>query len=284
MKTRNATQLKARINAMAKEAGIPAQAMMQSYLLERLLERLSNSPWRDSVVIKGGVLISSLVGVSSRTTMDLDTTVRGFDLTHESAKRAFREIISGHADDDWEFEFDRTEDIRETDDYPGIRVHLRAIYAPMAIPLTVDVTTGDKITPNAVEYRYPLLFDEGEISLMAYPIETVLAEKLETIISRDVANTRPRDFYDIHVLMNTKCNCIDMNVLRDALESTCGKRGSWVTITRWANILDGVASDATMLAQWAKYAKKNPYAAGVSLQECCATAKDVLSKVIMIKD
>ena len=284
MKTRNATQLKARINAMAKEAGIPAQAMMQSYLLERLLERLSNSPWRNNVVIKGGVLISSLVGVSSRTTMDLDTTVRGFDLTHESAERAFREIISVQADDDWEFEFDRTEDIRETDDYPGIRVHIKAIYAPMAIPLTVDVTTGDKITPNAVEYRYPLLFDEGEISLMAYPIETVLAEKLETIVSRGVANTRPRDFYDIHVLMNTKCDYIDMDVLRNALESTCGKRGSWVTITRWANILDGVAGDATMLAQWAKYARKNPYAAGVSLQECCATAKGVLSKVVVIKD
>ena len=278
MKTRNATQLKARINAMAKEAGIPAQAMMQSYLLERLLERLSNSPWRDSVVIKGGVLISSLVGISSRTTMDLDTTVRGFDLTHESAERAFREIISVQADDDWEFEFDRTEDIRETDDYPGIRVHLRAIYAPMAIPLTVDVTTGDKITPNAVEYRYPLLFDEGEISLMAYPIETVLAEKLETIVSRGVANTRPRDFYDIHVLMSAKSNCLNLEVLRDALESTCGKRGSW------ANILDDVAGDTTMLAQWAKYVRKNPYAAGISLQECCMTAKGVLSKVVMIKD
>lgn len=284
MKTKNATQLKARINAMAKEAGIPAQAMMQSYLLKRLLERLSNSPWRNNVVIKGGVLISSLVGVSSRTTMDLDTTVRGFDLTHESAERAFREIISGHADDDWEIEFDRTEDIRETDDYPGIRVHLRAIYAPMAIPLTVDVTTGDKITPNAVEYRYPLLFDEGEIGLMAYPVETVLAEKLETIVSRGVANTRPRDFYDIHVLMSTKCDCIDMDVLRDALESTCKKRGSWATVTHWANILDGVVSDVTMLAQWAKYARKNPYATGVSLQECCATAKNVLSKVVVRMD
>lgn len=269
---------------MAKEAHIPAQAMMQSYLLERLLERLSNSPWRNNVVIKGGVLISSLVGVSSRTTMDLDTTVRGFDLTHESAERAFREIISVHADDDWEFAFDRTEDIRETDDYPGIRVHLRAIYAPMAIPLTVDVTTGDKITPNAVEYRYPLLFDEGEISLMAYPIETVLAEKLETIVSRGVANTRPRDFYDIHVLMSAKGDCIDLEVLRDALESTCRKRGSWTTITRWASILDGVASDTAMLAQWAKYARKNPYATGISLQECCMTAKGVLSKVVVIKD
>ena len=167
MRTKNAMQLKARINNMAKEAGIPAQAMMQSYLLERLLERLAESPWRDNVVIKGGVLISSLVGVSSRTTMDLDTTVRGFDLTHESAERAFREIAAVQADDDWEFEFDRTEDIRETDDYPGIRVHLKANYAPMSVPLTVDVTTGDRITPEAVEYSYPLRFGEGGITLMA---------------------------------------------------------------------------------------------------------------------
>ena len=201
MRTKNAMQLKARINNMAKEAGIPAQAMMQNYLLERLLERLAESPWRDNVVIKGGVLISSLVGVGSRTTMDLDTTVRGFDLTHESAERAFREIAAVQADDDWEFEFDRTEDIRETDDYPGIRVHLKANYAPMSAPLTVDVTTGDRITPEAVEYSYPLLFGEGEITLMAYPVETVLAEKLETVVTRGVANTRPRDFYDIHVLM-----------------------------------------------------------------------------------
>ena len=225
MRTKNAMQLKARINNMAKEAGIPAQAMMQSYLLERLLERLAESPWRDNVVIKGGVLISSLVGVSSRTTMDLDTTVRGFDLTHESAERAFREIAAVQADDDWEFEFDRTEDIRETDDYPGIRVHLKANYAPMSVPLTVDVTTGDRITPEAIEYSYPLLFGEGEITLMAYPVETVLAEKLETVVTRGVANTRPRDFYDIHILMGTKGDRVDMGVLRNALDSTCEKRG-----------------------------------------------------------
>lgn len=125
--------------------------------------------------------------------MDLDTTVRGFALTHESAERAFREIMAVQADDDWEFEFDGTEDVRVADDYPGVRVHLRANYAPMSVPLTVDVTTGDRITPDAVEYSYPLLFGEGEISLMAYPIETVLAEKLETVVSRGVANTRPRD-------------------------------------------------------------------------------------------
>ncbi len=152
MRTANAMQLKARIKSSARKASIPAQAMMQNYLLERLLERLSKSRWRDNVVVKGGMLISSLVGVASRTTMDLDTTIRGFALTHESAEAVFREICVMQADDDWEFEFNRTEDIREIDDYPGIRVHLKARYAPMSVPLTVDVTTGDWITPGPMEY------------------------------------------------------------------------------------------------------------------------------------
>lgn len=282
MRTKNTTQLKARVNSMAKEAGIPAQALMQSYLLERLLERLSRSKWRNNVIIKGGVLISSLVGVRSRTTMDLDTTVRGFALTHESAERAFRDIVAVQADDDWKFEFDRTEDIRETDEYAGIRVYLKGIYAPMVVPLTVDVTTGDRITPDAVEYSYPLLFDEGDISLMAYPIETVLAEKLETVVSRGVANTRPRDFYDIHVLLRVRRSDIDMETLRNALASTCEKRNSQAAIERWAEVLDDVAGDAVMQAQWVRYVRKNPFAKGISLQECCKTAKAVLEELTNI--
>lgn len=275
MRMKNAMQLKAHVNNMAKEAGIPTQALMQSYLFERLLERLSRSTWRDNIVIKGGVLISSLVGVSSRTTMDLDTTVRGFALTHDSAEKVFRDIMAVKVDDDWEFELDRIEDIRETDDYPGIRVHLKGSYPPMLVPLTVDVTTGDRITPDAVEYSYPLLFGEGEISLMAYPIETVLAEKLETVVSRGVANTRLRDFYDIYVLLGVKRNEINMEILRNALASTCEKRSSQAAIARWADTLDDVAGDAAMLEQWAKYVRKNPYAKGIALQDCCKAAKCV---------
>ncbi len=177
MKTANAMQLKARIKNRAREAKITPQAMMQNYLLERLLERLAKSKWRDNVVVKGGMLISSFVGVASRTTMDLDTTVRGFDLAHESAEAVFRQVAAVEVDDDWEFEFERTEDIREDDDYPGIRVHLKGNYAPMSVPLTVDATTGDAIVPGPVEYAYPLLFDEGSITLMSYTVETVLAEK-----------------------------------------------------------------------------------------------------------
>lgn len=279
MRTANAMQLKARIKNSAKEAGIPAQSMMQNYLLERLLERLSKSEWRGNVVVKGGMLISSLVGIASRTTMDLDATIRGFDLTHESATNVFKQIIAVEVDDDWNFKFDRTEDIRDTDDYPGIRVHLKANYPPMSIPLTVDITTGDKITPHPIEYEYPLLFDEGSISIMSYPLETVLAEKLETLVSRGVTNTRPRDFYDVHILWRLKGDKCDPKALRQAIEATCAKRNSASRMAQWEQALDEVAADQTMLALWTKYVNKNPYAAGIELPQCCKEAKAILASL-----
>lgn len=279
MRTSNAMQLKARISALARNAGIPAQAMLQSYLLERFLNRLSRSSWRDYVVIKGGVLISSIVGVGSRTTMDLDTTITGFDLTHEAIKAVFAEIVKIDVDDDWIFEIGELEDIRESDDYPGVRLHLKANYAPMSVPLTIDITTGDRITPEAIDYSYPLLFDEGRIIVKAYPVETVLAEKLETIVTRGVANTRPRDYYDIYILFRTDVISIDFDVLREALCSTCEKRQSEQVVDRWAEALGMVATDGSMLARWEKYIKRNPYAMGISLQDCCDTVRAVMEKV-----
>ncbi len=280
MRTKNAMQLKARINSRAKEAGIPPQSLMQSYLLERLLARLSKSAWREIVIVKGGMLISSLVGIASRTTMDLDTTVRGLALTHDSIESVFRDVISVESDDDWAFEFVRTEDIRETDDYPGIRVHLIAKYPPMSVPLTIDVTTGDAITPAPVEYEYPLLFDDDSIQLMAYPLETVLAEKLETVISRGVTNTRPRDFYDIHTLWMLARKGCSLETLREALEKTSVKRGSQHLVKEWRTVLQEVEDDEPMLSLWAKYAKKTPYVADLSLQDCCASAREILESIV----
>lgn len=212
--------------------------------------------------------------------MDLDTTITGFTLTHESAEKVFREVAAVSVDDDWGFEFDRTEDIREADDYPGIRIHLKAIYPPMSVPLMIDVTTGDSIIPGPIAYNYPLLFDEGSVSLMSYPLETVLAEKLETVVARGVTNTRPRDFYDIHLLWRTRGDKCEIPTLREALERTCVKRGSMGMIARWETVLDEVATDQTMLALWGKYMKKNPYASGIELAQCCETARKILGAAI----
>lgn len=279
MRTKNAMQLKAIIRNRAKEEGVPPQLIMQNYLLERLLERISLSPWRGSVIIKGGMLISSLVGVDKRSTKDLDTTVQGFPLTHENAKRAFREIADVEADDDFKFEFVRTEDIREADDYPGIRVHLLANYERMCSPVTVDVTTGDRITPEAVEYSYPLMFDDRTLSLMAYPLPTTLAEKLETVISRGIANTRLRDYYDLHTLWHTRRTEADLGVLGEALAATSEKRGTHETMGRYRDVMAEVALDAGMLDQWAAYAQRYPYVGDITLGEACGTVVAIMEAI-----
>ena len=163
MITRNAMQLKALIKKKAVEKHISAQLVMQNYMLERLLERVSLSSYKNNFILKGGFLISTIVGLDTRATMDLDTTIKGFSLTHETLREIFDEICSIPVEDDVEFEIVGITDIRETDDYPGIRVSLKANYAPISVPLTVDVTTGDVITPHEVERSYSLLFDDRTI-------------------------------------------------------------------------------------------------------------------------
>ena len=197
MITKNPMQLKAYIKKKAAEKHISAQLVMQNYMLERLLERISLSPYKHNFIIKGGFLVSAIVGLDTRATMDLDTTIKGFTLTHEAILSIFKDVCAVQIDDDVQFEVLGVADIRETDDYPGIRVSLKANYPPISVPLTVDVTTGDMITPREIEYTFSMLFDDRTISVLAYNLETVLAEKLETVLSRNIANTRPRDYYDI---------------------------------------------------------------------------------------
>lgn len=279
MRTNNAMQLKALIRNRAKAEEVSPQLVMQNYLLERFLERISLSSWRDRIVIKGGMLISSLIGVDKRSTKDLDTTIQGFTLTHESAEKAFREIAAVEVDDDFEFKFIRTEDIREGDEYPGIRVHLTADYEMMSSPVTVDVTTGDKITPGAIEYSYHLLFDDRSILLMAYPLATVLAEKLETVISRSVANTRPRDYYDIYTLWKTRKDTVDSDSLREALVATADKRGTLSAMNNYRKVMKQVAEDPAMLSHWSAYARRYPYVGNLSLQSACDVVVEIMEAI-----
>lgn len=277
MKTENSMQLKAKINNRAKAANVSPQLMLQNNMLERLIDRISRSPWRDCIIVKGGMLIGSLIGIERRTTKDLDTTVRGFTLTHETAQQVFSDICAIPVDDDLEFEFLRTENIREIDDYPGIRVFIKARYEPLAVPLTVDVTTGDKITPGAVAYEYPFVFDEGSAAIMAYPIETVLSEKLEAVFTRNVATTRIRDFYDIFELWRLKgANC-DTGILKEALEATCGKRNSHMIFSMHTELAEMMNQDGGLAHQWDQYVAKHSYARGIEFRETVDTAEAILS-------
>lgn len=279
MITKNPMQLKAFIKKKAVEKNISAQLVMQNYMLERLLERISLSKYKYNFILKGGFLISAIVGLDTRATMDLDTTIKGFTLTHESIREIFGEICAVEIADDVKFELMDISDIREGDDYPGFRVALKANYPPISVPLTVDVTTGDVITPREIKYTFSLLFDDRTISILAYNLETVLAEKIETVLSRSIANTRPRDFYDIHILYalhGAECNA---KTLLQALERTADKRGSRKVLEIYPDIIAEIRASEQLQGVWRKYQRDFNYAKDISFDDACDTVQRIMDSV-----
>lgn len=281
MKTKNPMQLKALVKNKAAENQISAQLVMQNYMLERLLERITLSSYQSNFILKGGFLIAAIVGLDTRATMDLDTTVKGITLTHEKLEEIFREICQIQVDDDVTMEVMGLTDIRAQDDYPGIRVSLMANYPPLRVPLSVDVTTGDKITPKEIEYTFRLIFDDRAITIWAYNLETVLAEKLETVLTRAMANTRPRDFYDIYVIYKMRGHLCDFALLREALEQTATKRKSTriLTQTEATATMDQIRSSERLQSFWTGYQKDFHYAAEISFADTCACIDEILRKI-----
>ena len=187
---RSDASLKGKIKALAKKSNLKPQELLQMYLFEHLLMRLGKSGYVEAFVLKGGLLISSMTGVAQRTTMDMDTTVIGMDMDEDTVSEAVAAICAVDVADGMEYTFERIEPIREGDEYANWRAHLRVRYGKIDAPVKIDITTGDEIVPGRIEYRYPLMFEEGSVRVLSYPLETVLAEKLETVVSRGIANTR----------------------------------------------------------------------------------------------
>lgn len=206
--------------------------------------------------------------------------LRGFTLTHEAIRKIFTDVCAVQIADDVQFEVVSISDIRENDDYPGIRVALKANYSPISVPLTVDVTTGDMITPREVEYIFSLLFDERTISILAYNLETVLAEKLETVLARNIANTRPRDYYDVHILYALRGAECDKTTLRRALERTTQKRGSSMILTDYAAIIREIRESDTLRKQWEKYSREYEYAKDISFEDTCNTIQTIMDAIM----
>ena len=274
---KNAMQLKAYVKNLAKEKNISAQIVLQNYMLERLLERISVSKYHDNFILKGGFLLAAMVGLDTRATMDMDATIKGLPVTKETISEMFAEICKIHIDDDINFEFSGIADIREDDEYGGYRVSLSGNYPPMAVPLKIDITTGDKITPREMVYSFNLMFEERSINVLAYTVETILAEKLETIISRGDQNTRPRDFYDVYILNTLQKQNIDNKILKDAFAATVKKRGTEHIVANYREIIETVASSTVMNNQWTRYQKEFDYAKDINFKDICLMIKELLS-------
>lgn len=277
---KNAMQLKAIVKNMAKEKKISAQLVLQNYMLERFLERVSLSPYRENFIIKGGFLIASMVGLGTRATMDMDATIKGYPVNKETIQNMIKEILAVPVDDDISFEFRNIGEIREGDEYTGYRVALTANYENMAVPLKLDITTGDKITPREIEYDYKLMLDDRSIRVLAYNLLTILAEKLETVISRGDQNTRPRDYYDIFTLTKLHFGDIDPALLKDALMATAEKRGSAAIMKQYKEIMQVVRNSPVMNRQWDDYKKDFDYAAVIEFEETCDAVLEIMDKVI----
>ncbi|MBE5886144.1 MAG: nucleotidyl transferase AbiEii/AbiGii toxin family protein [Lachnospiraceae bacterium] len=274
--TSKAMSLKGRIKNYAKSNNIAAQVVLQNYMFECFLTRLSASEYSEKFVVKGGLLIAAIVGLDTRSTMDLDTTIRNLPLTEEKIAEAVNTICKIDMRDDVAFVVKSIEPIRKDDIYGGYCVRLDAVYDTIVTPLSIDVSTGDVITPDAVKYEFSGIFDEDiRISLWGYNIETVIAEKIETILRRGVFTTRPRDYYDVYILGKTQE--YNKEIYKEALKATAEHRGSTEQIADVEGILKQISENVDLKNMWSKYQKKYAYASDISYEEVL----EVLKKIII---
>ena len=272
----NTMSFKAIINNMAKENNVAAQSVLQTYMLERLLERISISKYKDNFILKGGMLISAMLGIDSRTTMDMDTTIKGFPLTKDNITNIMDEICNIEIDDNVTLKINKVELIREDDDYGGYRITFEAKYNnEMPVIMKIDITTGDKITYKEIEYSFTLMLEDRKIQIWSYNVETIIAEKFEAIVKRGVLSTRIRDYYDVYMLINTQNKIIDKKTLKDAITLTAQHRGTNEIIKDWKKIVEKIANDSKMRQQWKRYQKDNFYAEEIEYNDLINTISKV---------
>ena len=272
-----AMSLKARIKNYARKNKIAAQVVLQNYMFERFLARLSRSEYKDKFVIKGGMLIAAIVGLDTRSTMDLDTTLKNLPLTKDEILKAVDAIRRIDLGDDVSFEIISIDPIRDDDPYGGYCVRIDAFYDMIKMALSVDISTGDVITPSAILYEFDGIFEEDlKIELWGYNIETVLAEKVETILRRGVFNTRPRDYYDVYILSTTQQ--YDRLLFEEALAATADYRGSTNSIMDRAGIMERISKSEDLQEMWEKYRKRFAYAESISYEDIIRALRDLLNK------
>lgn len=272
-------QLKALIRNLAKEKSTDVQILMRNYMMERFLERISLSEYQDKFILKGGMLVASMVGLNSRSTMDIDVTIKGVTVGVKEVSSIIETVISVPISDGVSFYVKNISEIMEAAEYPGIRIALETKFDGVITPLKIDISTGDIITPREIQYCYELMLENRSINIWTYNLETVLAEKLETVISRATSNTRMRDFYDLHILSQIYQERIVLTDFNLALHATAQKRGTEKYLVNATEIFDEIESNSNMNRLWNNYQKKYPYAASLTLTAAMGSIKKLYNSV-----
>ena len=272
-------QLKGAIRNLAKKKGIHAQEILQIFMFERIIERLSVSPYKARFILKGGLLISAILGVAERTTMDMDTTVKDVPMDEQSIWKAISGILDQPVDDGIKFQLLGLTPIREDDKYENFRASIQAVYGKMRIPMKIDITTGDEITPKEIQFSYPFLFDDRRVMVKAYTQETILAEKYETIIRRNVGNTRARDFYDLHLLYRLYRENADWDLLKQAVLATAKKRDSLSVLQDTERTLLALEESNVLRELWKRYQTQNLYAREITYSSVMETVNEFTERM-----
>ena len=272
-------QIKGRIKSVAKQNNADARTLMRIYMMERFLERLAQSEYRDNFIIKGGILVTAMIGVAHRSTMDIDTSMKNLNLSAEDALRVVNHVKDIDLDDGVSFEVKDVSNIMDEMEYPGIRVTMNANVGRLITPLKIDISTGDVITPRAIEFNYDLLLEDRSISLWSYNLETILAEKLQTVLARGILNTRMRDFYDIRMLLDTYEDKVNKAVLKDAFAATCKKRGTDHLQEQAEEIIKIIEADEQLQVLWRAYQKKYSYAAEIDYASVISGVRKLMDSI-----
>lgn len=273
-------QLKGRLKNVAKQNKADARTLMRIYMMERFLERVANSRYKDNFIIKGGMLVTSMVGIGLRSTMDIDTSVRNQNLSEEDAKKIIEEIADIDLEDGIDFEITGMSNIMDEMEYPGLRFYIKGNFGKIQNPIKIDISTGDMITPGAIEHQYKMLLENRSILLWSYNLETILAEKLQTILNRDILNTRMRDFYDIYILLLVHENEIKIDILKQAFEATCEKRGTENLSLEGYTILKRIKQNLNLKTQWKSYQNKYSYAADIQYEDVIKSTESLFKKIV----
>ena len=277
---KNKDSLKAKASNLAKQTNIPNKYIIQNFMFEALLKRISNSIYKDKFIIKGGLLLSSIFGVNLRSTMDLDTTIKGLPLNKSTITKVITEIINIDLKDNITFEIENIKDIREEDLYSGYNVNLKADFDGLKTNLMIDITTGDIITYKEIEFKYNTLFDNDTINIMTYNYETIIAEKFESIISRNIDNTRMKDYYDLYMFVNLKWNDINKDTLRKAIINTSKARETLDYIDNANKYIELISDDSRLKALWNNYQNNYEYAKDIEFIDTINAIK-VISEIIV---
>lgn len=279
---KNRDSLKSKVSNLSKKTKIPNKYLIQNFMFEALLKRISVSKYKDKFIIKGGLLLSSIFGVDLRSTMDLDTTIKGLSLDRETITKAIKEIINTDLGDDIKLEIENIKDIREEELYSGFEVNLKAEFDGLKTNLMIDITTGDVITYKEIEFRYSTIFDNETIDIMTYNYETIIAEKFEAIISRNIDNTRMKDYYDLYMFVNLKWDDINKETLRKAIINTSKVRETLDYIDDTNRYIELISDDSRLKSLWNIYKNNYEYAKDINFEDTINAIKVISATIVPI--